>query len=76
MARARTVNVNERVQAFVGVAGHFGLCVNWQTTKGHWQKTDGFPLSRFVPGSRQVDVYVPFVFFGIKWNDRRGGMLA
>ena len=72
MARARTFRVSDRVQAFAGVATHFGVCVNWQAEDGHWAKTDSFPLSRFVPGSRQVDVYVPFVFFGIRWEDRGG----
>lgn len=64
-----------RTQAFIGFATHFGWCVNWQSEKGRWEKLDRHHnLTRWVPDSRQIDVYVPFVFFGIKWEGQ-GGLL-
>ena len=71
--RAKTFHFG-RTQAFIGTATHFGWCINWHTTEGHWAKTETFPLSRWVPDTRQVDIYVPFVFFGIKWEGQ-GGLL-
>lgn len=61
-----------RTTAFIGFATHFGWCINWQKTDGHWAKTDTFPLSRWEPDTRQLDVYFPFVFLGVKWEGQGG----
>lgn len=64
---ARTFHIGKRTTAFIGFATHFGWCINWQKTKGKGEPLKSDPtVSWWAPDTRQLDIYIPFVFFGIK----------